>query len=158
MRLDALAAQRLALADAEAMLLIDDDEAHVCEGRLLADERMGSDRDERLAAGCGEGAALALGRWLLPRDEHRVEPGSELWPEGVDDRPEVLRGQHLGRREHDGLAACLGDLQHGAQGHHRLAAADLALHEPVHGVLPVEVCCDLVADLMLVGSEIEGQP
>ena len=35
-------------------------------------------------------------------------------------------------REHRGLAAAVDDLQHRPQRHHRLARADIALHQPVH--------------------------
>ena len=48
-RLLALAAQRVALLDAEAVLFVDDDQAEVVELDLVLDQRMGADDDPGLA-------------------------------------------------------------------------------------------------------------
>src|SRR3546814_20439773 len=58
----------------------------------------------------------------------------------------------LGGGEHRGLAARVDDGEHGAQRHHRLARAELALEEAVHRVLGGQVVEDLLADLLLARS------
>ncbi|BFO15645.1 hypothetical protein SHKM778_20330 [Streptomyces sp. KM77-8] len=69
----------------------------------------------------------------------------------------VLLGEHLGGREHRGLPARVDDGEHGAQRHHRLPAADLALEQAVHGVFGGEVGEDLGGDLPLALGEGEGE-
>ena len=74
----------------------------------------------------------ALGGRHLPGEQGGHELGSELGSQHPRDRPHVLAGEHLGRRDEGRLAAALGDLEHRPQRHEGLARADLALHEPVH--------------------------
>lgn len=69
----------------------------------------------------------------------------------------VLLGENLGRGEHRRLAARVHHREHRAQRHHRLAGADLALKEAVHGVLGRQVVEDLAGDLRLALGEGEGQ-
>ncbi len=83
----------------------------------LRAQRAGEQRDLRGLLGRAQLAGLA------ERAEQRAQ------------RAGVLRGEHLGGREHRGLPAGVDDLQHRPQRDDRLAGADVALHEPVHRVL-----------------------
>ena len=48
-------------------------------------------------------------------------------------------------------------MEHGEKGHHRLAAADIALQQAQHAVLAGHVGGDLGYGLRLRGGEAEGQ-
>ncbi len=153
----ALRAQRLALLDPEPVLLVDDDETEVGEGRRVAEQRVGADDDPRLP-GCRPQRRLApLGGRHLTGEQRGHELGGELRPQHPRDRSQVLTGEHLGRGDEGRLAAALGDLEHRPQGHERLARADLALHEPVHRPVALQIAADLIADRDLVGGARERQ-
>ena len=157
MRAGALRTQRLALLDAETVLLVDDDEPEVGERRGGAQQRMGADDDPRLAGCRAQRRLTTFGRRQLSGEERRHELGRELRTQHPRDGAHVLGGEHLGRRDERGLAAGLGDLQHGAQRDERLSGADLALHETVHRPVAGEVRADPVADGDLIGRPREGQ-
>ncbi|GAA2935181.1 hypothetical protein GCM10020221_33690 [Streptomyces thioluteus] len=70
----------------------------------------------------------------------------------------MLLGQHLGGGEHRRLASRVHHTEHGAQGDHRLPAADFALEQAVHGVFGGQVVEDLGGDRALAVGEGEGQP
>ena len=68
-------------------------------------------------------------------------------PERAEQLPDaagVLGGEDLGRGEQGGLSAGVDDLGHGAQRHDGLAGADLALQEPVHRLVAVELGGELL--------------
>ena len=67
----ALQPQRLALLDAEAVLLVDDDEPEVGERHRVADERVRADDDARLARGGAQQRLPAVGRRQLAGEERR---------------------------------------------------------------------------------------
>ena len=152
-----LGGERGALLDAEAVLLVDDDQAEVGELHLLLEQRVGADHDPGLAAGGVEQRLGALGRGHRAgeqRDPGRLVGAAEHAALGEvaehrGDRAVVLLGEHLGRREQRRLAAGVDDPQHRPQRDDRLAGADLALEQPVHRVRPGEVVEDLLADLAL---------
>ncbi len=73
------------------------------------------------------------------------------------ERGEMLPGQKLGRRHHGGLAAGLDHDQCGKQGHHGLAAADVALEQAEHAGGLRHFAGDLRKHLPLTGGEREGQ-
>ena len=75
--------------------------------------------------------------------------------EQLADAAGVLGGEHLGGREQRGLAAGVDDLGHGAQRDHRLARADLALQQPVHRLVAVELRGQLLPHLALALGELE---
>ena len=164
--LPGLVGERGALLDAEAVLLVDHDQAEVEELDLLLEQRVGADDDAGLAGGqpgqrlgalgLGHRAGQQLdGRGLRGAAEH---PAGGQVAEQRGDRAVVLLGQHLGGREQRGLAAGVDHPQHRAQRDQRLAGADLALEQPVHRVRLGEVVLDLLADLALAGGELERQP
>ena len=66
--------------------------------------------------------------------------------EQLGDRPEVLGREDLGRSQERRLSAGVHDPEHGPQGDHRLAAAHVALEQPVHRVVVGQVALDLGRD------------
>ena len=103
----ALRAQRLALLDAEAVLLVDDDEAEIGERRAVAQKGVRPHDDPRLP-GCGPQRGLAtLGRRHLTGEQRGHELGRELRPQHPRDRAQVLAREHLGRGDQRRLAAAL---------------------------------------------------
>jgi hypothetical protein len=154
-------AQGVALLDAEAVLLVDDDQAELGEAHAVLDERVRADDDARLAG------LRVEQRLPLRLRAHRAGeqgdaggvrvpaqlPGLRQRPEQGAQRPGVLRGEHLGGREHRGLPAGVDRLQHRPQRDQRLARADVALHQAVHRVAPRQVGRHLLADLALALGE-----
>ena len=161
----AACAQRIALLDAEAVLLVDHDQAEVGELDPLAEQRVGADHDPRRARGGAEQRIAPLRSGLRPGEQHH--PGGTLGraehallrqrPEQVAQRAQVLGGEHLGRREQRRLTAGVHHLEHRSQRDHRLARSDLALEQSLHGVGRREIRGDLRADLALARGERERQ-
>ena len=145
----------LLVADAEALLLVDDEQAEVLEADVLGQEpvRADEDVDEALAAVLDDGLLLA----------RRLEPGQGLDADREEDHPvaeglEVLAGQD-GRRAEDGHLLAVHDrLEGGPHGHLGLAVADVAAEEPVHRGLALHVVADLAdrAELVLGLLVLEG--
>ena len=65
----------------------------------------------------------------------------------------MLLREHLGGSEQRGLPAGVDDLEHGPDRDHGLARADLALQQPVHGVIAGQVRGDAGANLALARGE-----
>ncbi len=143
----ALGPQRGPLHDAEAMLLVHHHQAQAGEVDLLLDEGVGADGDVHLAAGrwppgrppCPWPRRLPVRRATrsgLPRYGGWKTPlhsGSPPVAEEGADRAVVLLGQDLGGGHDRPLAAAGRRRQQGGRGHHRLAAAHVALEEAAHG-------------------------
>ena len=103
-----LAVQHRALADAEAVLLVDDVQRKVAEldGRL--DERVGPDEQVQLAGGqAPEDLAPPRRRRRAGQQRDRDQPAEQ-----AVERGEVLLGERLGRRHQGGLAAVLEGTEH----------------------------------------------
>ena len=73
------------------------------------------------------------------------------------DEGKVLRGEHLGGRDHRRLIAALCGHVHAAQRDGRLAAADVPLQQPVHAVRPGAVRQNIGDRLVLPVGEGEGE-
>ena len=69
----------------------------------------------------------------------------------------MLLGEHLGRGEHRGLAARIGNLQHGAQSHHGLTGTHITLQQAVHGRFTRQIRGNLSAHLLLPFGQLVGQ-
>ena len=69
----------------------------------------------------------------------------------------MLLGKHLGRGEHRGLAARIGNLQHGAQSHHGLTGTHITLQQAVHGRFARQIRGNLSAHLLLPFGQLVGQ-
>src|SRR3954470_17241963 len=140
--------EQLLLLDAEALLLVDDDQADVLAAQVAAEEPVRADEDvDRARVERGDRLALLLGR---------AEAADVLDREGVvlealGERAEVLLGENRGRREDEDLLAVVGRLERGAQRDLRLAVADVAADEAVHRLRALHVALDLLDRLALVG-------
>ena len=95
-------------------------------------------RDDVLLLG-----ARAEAREQLDRDREGREPPLE--------RPEVLVGEDRRRRQHGDLLAVEDRLERRAHGDLRLAVADVAAQQPVHGLGRLHVALDVGDRLRLVG-------
>ena len=138
--------QRLALLDAEAVLLVDHGDGEVAQVDALLDERMRADEDARA------GVALALRH----RAGQQPDADADL-PAELLDRQEVLLGQRLGRRHQRAAVAAFYGAQQRVERDDRLPRADVALEEPLHRRGPAEVGVDLGDRAFLVGRELERQ-
>ena len=134
-----LGVQRRALAHAEAVLLVDDDDRQPVEHDVGLDQRV-RPHDERQLAG-----RQLVQRVGAPRGRRRA--GQQRRAHGLArhqrlQRREVLLGERLGRRHEDRLHVVLDGAQHRVQRDDGLARADLpheqALHRPRRGELLVE--------------------
>ena len=161
-----LGGDRGSLLDAEAVLLVDDDQPEIGGLHLLLQQRVGADDDAGLSRGDVEqrraprSGGHGAGDEREPRGLARSAQAAGLdeVAEHRPQRPRVLLREHLGRRQEHGLAAGVDDLQHRAHRDQRLAGADLALEQPVHGRGGGELLGDLLADLLLSCGQGEGQP
>ena len=153
------------MVDAEAMLLVDDDEAEGGELDALGEQGVGADHDPGLPGGDVEqglaagGGALGAGEQAHPC---RLGRGDELagaaeLAEELEHGAVVLLGEHLGGGEHHGLVAGVDGAEHGAQGDDGLAGADVALEKGAGGVGVADALGEQVADLALAVGEGEGQ-
>jgi hypothetical protein len=115
-------AQGHALVDAEAVLLVDDDQPQAGESQPRLDQRLRADQDVQLAVGRGRVGARALFAFDRARQQgERGPPAQRLLELGAGrlkepvQGAEVLLGQDLRRRhEHalepvgDGIGQCQG--------------------------------------------------
>ena len=146
--------QRLLLAHAEAMLLVDDHQAEALELDVARQQLVRADDDVDLA-----GFELADGlRGLLRapeagqfRDLHR--PVGEAVAEGL----EMLLGEQRGRAEDHHLLAVGDRDERGAQRDLGLAEADVAAHQAVHRLAGRHVGDHRLDRRRLVGGLLEAE-
>ncbi len=109
----ALAAQRVALLDAEPVLLVDDDQPEVGEVDGVLDQRVGADDDAGVAADDRRAARArraavpcepVSSATRVPMSVAAEQPALGQRAEHRGDRPVVLLGEHLGRGEQRRLA------------------------------------------------------
>src|SRR6478735_2259950 len=146
---------RLLGLDAEALLLVDDEEAEVLELDAVLQQTVGADDAIDLARfEAGEHLAGLLGGEEAAEHLDADRVAGEAVGEGVA----VLGGQQRGRGEHRDLLAVLDRLERRPDGRRGLAEADVAAHQAVHRVGPLHVDLDVVDRLALVGGldEREG--
>ena len=140
-------AKRLALLDAEAVLLVDDRDRRRSRGRPPP----GSARACRRGSTRPPAASRArLPTELVSRPHGDAELAAELL-----DREEVLLGERLGRRHQRALVAALDRAQERVERDDRLAGADVALEQPLHRRRAGEVAVDLRDRLLLVLGQRE---
>ena len=145
---------RGALADTEAVLLVDHGDGEVAEGHVALDESVRADGDLHVARGdqLTDVRVLPLGE---PAREER-DPHPELGQDPLDGE-EVLLGEGLGRRHQRALAAGLHRAQQRVDGDGGLAGADVALQQPLHRRGARQIGVDLCDRLLLRGGERERQ-
>ena len=142
------------VADAEVLLLVDDEQAEVLELDRLAEQRMRADHDVDRAVGEALLGRLQIGardqaRGL--RDLHRE--AAEALAEGLV----VLAREQRGRHDHRDLLAVHRRDESGAQRHLGLAEADVAAHQPVHRLAGAEIVEHRVDHGLLVLGFVVGE-
>ena len=150
-------AQRGSLLDAEAMLLVDDDESQVRETHALLEESVGSHNDERLCR-VHRAVNLAAGGWRRRARQQANVRG--VHPQGRQERPQgggVLLRQDLGRRNERTLVTGSDHLEQRAEGDDCLARSHVSLQEPLHRHLAGQVGPDLGDGLALGVRELKRQ-
>ena len=150
----ALGRQRHALVHAEAMLLVDHGQGEVGELDVLLHQRMRADHEMDRAVGQALQRLLLLLLAVAAGEQRQAHAGrfGERRDGGV-----MLAGQKLGRRHEGGLRARLDADQHGEEGDHGLAAADIALQQADHALGLAEVGLDLADRGVLAGRQLERQ-
>ena len=139
----------LLVRDAEALLLVNDDEAEVAEGDVFREQAVRADDDVNLARlDALDDLFLLFGR-AEARDEFdgHGEDG-EARAEGLV----VLVGEHRGRREHRRLLRVHDGLEGRAHRHLGLAVAHVAAQKPVHRRDGFHVALHVLDGRVLVGS------
>ena len=146
-------AQCESLRDAEAMLLIDDRKAEPVVIHRVLDQRVGANRQLRGPArhqllrgalGCGAKPAGQPGR---AHAEGRSHPA--MWPKCCSASSSV--GAIAAACQPDSTRAQRRVRNHG------LAAANIALHQPLHWMLAGEIGLDFAPDALLRPRQPEGQ-
>ena len=140
-------AQELLLPDAEALLLVDDDEAELLGDHVAGEDPMGAD----------EHVDLPLGELLQHRLDLRgpAEARDHLDPDGevavalAEGVPVLLREDRR-RAEHEDLPTVDGDRERRADGNLRLSEADVATDQPVHRLGRLEILFDRLDRALLV--------
>ena len=151
---DTLVAQCHALVNAEAVLLVDDNERKLPEFHAFLEQRVRAD-DEGRAAACDGGQCFTARRRLLaaaqPRgfDAERPEPVGEI-------SPMLFRQDFRGR--HDRSLHAAGDgPEAGNRGDNGLARTDVTLDQTHHRVRPREIVEYLADDACLCARQGERQ-
>ena len=140
---------RLLVLHAEALLLVDDEQAEVLE---LA-RRSLSRRWVPMTQSTSPDASPSMTSVAWAGGEEaaeRLDP-DRVAGEAVGERVAVLGGEQRRRREHGDLLAVLDRLERGADRDLGLAEADVAAHQAVHRVRPLHVGLDVGDRRALVG-------
>ena len=147
--------EALLVAHAEALLLVDDEQAEVLELESSARGGVGADEDVDLAGG-----GLLQDRASLLRG---AEAGDHLDVDGklreaAREALVVLEGEDGGGGEDGDLLAVLHGLECGAHGDLGLAVAHVAAEQAVHGLRRFHVALDVGdgGDLVVGLVEVEG--
>ena len=176
------AAQAVALLYAETVLLVHDDQTQIVEAHLIGKQGVGANHNlggavgeflQYLALGAGthgggqQAHTHTAGFRPAPRGDSLGRTGGRIIsirvfgrrhiPQDVQHRTQMLLGKHLGRGEHRGLAARIGNLQHGAQSHHGLTGTHITLQQAVHGRFTRQIRGNLSAHLLLSLGQLIGQ-
>ena len=134
--LQAELAQQLLLRDAEALFLVDDDEAEIRRDDVAREDAVGADEDVHLARREVGERALHVGRAAEPR--HHLAHDREIGVALSERVPVLLREDRRGR-QHERLPPVERDRERRPHGDLRLAEPDVAADEPVHGPRGLEI-------------------
>ena len=96
-------------------------------------------------------SAASLSRFFSPPASHVTPMPKRFQPRG--EFAVVLLGENLGRRHDGDLSVVLDRLQRRERRDDRLAAADVALQQPLHGIGLREIALDLDERLALCARE-----
>jgi hypothetical protein len=143
-----------ALHHAEAVLLVDHDQAQVRQGEPFGQQGVGADGDADLAHSQQTSQRAPLRRRGAAGEQgHTQVDRLRQAPQGRV----VLLGQDLGRREHRRQPSGGVGRDGGQQRQHRLAGPDVSDQQAVHGMRPAQIELDLRPRRLLVGGELEGE-
>ena len=156
LRLVGLLHQPEALQHAEAVLLVDDDEAETVELDFLFNQRMGADDQLRLAA-IDEAAVGALAVFVERAGEQHDAIAARGALKQLARGEKMLRGQDLSGRHERGLVAVFHGDEHGLQGDDGFAGAHVALQQAAHGTGLAHVGDDFAQGALLRRRGMEGQ-
>ena len=146
--------QLLLLAHAEAVFLVDDDEAEAGEFHVFLDQPMGADDDvDATFLQALQGRSLLLGGAEAGQLGDLHGPGGEA----IAELEEMLFGQQRRRHQHRHLLAAHHRHERGAQGDLRLAEADIAADQAVHRPARAHVGDDRGDGGGLIGRFLEAE-
>ena len=146
------------------MLLVDHGKRQRLEVDVLLDQRLGPDDEIDLAAFDGR-QQIAASRGCDPPGEKRdairlavhLRSATERQVQCLDDRSVMLFGKNLRRRHECDLVAVLDRHDRREQRHYRLAGADVALQEPLHGPRALHIRDDFGERVALSFRQLERQ-
>ena len=150
----AQALDRLLLLHAEALFLVDHQQAEILKVHVAAEQPVGADDDVDFALGelGDELPVLAIGAEAADHlDDDRV--GGHALAEGV----EVLLAEDGGGHEDGDLLAREDGFEGGANGHLRLAKADVATNQAVHRLGLFHILLRLLDRAELIGCFLKGE-
>ena len=143
------------VAHAEALFFVDDEQAEVGELQVFREDAVGADEDVDFA-----GFRFLQNFFLLLRVAEAADhfDGDGKRPEALLESFVVLEGEDRGGREHGDLLVVADGLECRAHGDFRLAVADVAAEQAVHGLGRFHVAHDVGDGLRLVFGlvELEG--
>ena len=133
-----LVAQRQALMDAKAVLLVNDRQPEIREDHAFLHQGMGANDNFGAVGNLGKCLAARLAGDLAGQPDHpqskRAEPMREV--------AQMLLGQQFGWRHHCGLHAGIGSGECRNRRNHGLARADIALDQAQHRLAAGNVVID----------------
>ena len=141
-------AHQLLLLDAEALLLVDDQQPELLRAHVAREQAVRADQDVDLALGEALDRVALLGGAAEARHVIDLE---RLVAQPLDERAVVLLGEDGRRDEHQHLLAVRRRLDRRAQRHLGLAVADVAADQAVHRALGLHVGDHVVDRVALVG-------
>ena len=137
------------MGDAEALLLVDDEQTQILEFHALVQQLVGTDQQIHPARLYPLQDLLDLLGGAEPGQHlHRHREGAEA----ALGRGVMLLGQYGGGHQDGRLLAVQNTLHHGPQGHLRLAVAHVAAQQAIHGDSLLHVALDLLDGPELVGG------
>ena len=144
----------LLVLHAEALLLVDDEQAELRHLHVVGEQPVGADHHvDRAGFEVAGDARLLLGRQEAREHLHP----HRVVGEPLAERLAVLAREQRGRDEHHHLLAVLHRLERGAHRDLGLAVADVAAHEAVHRDRPLHVALHLFDGAQLVGRLLVGE-
>ena len=152
--LGAQALEALLLGDAEAVLLIDDQQPHVGQLQRFGEQLVSADHDIGLAVP----DALERGFLALAAGETRQQGNLHRGVgEAIAEVVVVLLGEQGGGHQHRHLGLVFHCHEGGAHGHFGLAEAHIAAHQPIHGLAGLHVGNHRGNGGLLVRGFLEGE-
>ena len=141
-------AELLLDADAELLLLVNDEQAQVLELDVLAQDAVGTDEDVHLACGQSLDDGLRLGGGAGAAQV--LHAAGQVF-QALLERLEVLVGKDGGGHQDGHLLVVARGLEGGAHGHFRLTKAHVAAHQAIHRSGALHVGLHVGRSLALVG-------